>query len=205
MKRILHFRILHFLMILALGLGQACKGPEGDPGPKGDPGTPGAPGAQGPAGPAGPAGTPGTAKVFEFAWDFTAADGYELGFEFGDLEEPIEVGETDVVLTYMAYGTYSDLPIWAPLPQNFSSNLGPYKFNYAFNDLAMFIFIEGAANVLAGLTPAQLNDHGFRVVIIPGSPVNGRVVKPNINLKDYNEVAKYYNITEAKVKKIKVK
>jgi hypothetical protein len=153
----------------------------------------------------GPAGTSVTAKVFEFSWDFTAEDKYELGFEFADLETPIEVKESDVVLTYMAYGSYKDVPIWAPLPQNFNSSLGPYKFNSAYNNLAMFIFIEGADNVLAGLTPEQLTGHGFRVVVIPGSAVNGRVVKPNIDFKKYDEVAKYYNITEAKVKKVRVK
>jgi hypothetical protein len=47
-------RILHFILILALGLGQACEGPEGDPGPQGDPGAKGDPGAPGAVGPAGP-------------------------------------------------------------------------------------------------------------------------------------------------------
>jgi len=189
-------RLLYLFMLLALIISQACEGPEGEVGPQGDPGPTGA------TGPAGPAGTSATAKVFEFPWDFTAEDEYELGFEFADLELPFEVGESDVILVYMAYGTYQDLPIWAPLPQVFNSSLGQYKFNYAGNNLAMFIFIEGAANVLAGLTADQLTDHGFRVVIIPGSPAGGRVIRPNIDYKNYNEVAKYYNITEASVKKI---
>jgi hypothetical protein len=196
-------RILHFILILVLALGQACEGPEGDPGPQGEKGDKGDTGAQGPAGPAGPAGTSVTAKVFEFEWDFKAEDDFELGFEFAAVD--LEVGEADVVLAYMFYGSYKDVPIWAPLPQSFNSNLGPYKYNLAYNNLAMFIFLEGADNVLAGLSTDVLNGNAFRVVIIPGAPVNGRVVKPNIDYKNYNEVAKYYNITEANIKKVRVK
>lgn len=49
------------------------------------------------------------------------------------------------------------------------------------------------------------DQQSFRLVIVPGTIRNGRMASSNLDYKNYNEVAKYYNITEDKIKKIQVK
>lgn len=197
--------LLHFILILALAFGQACKGPEGDPGPQGEPGTPGAPGAAGPAGPAGPAGASGTAKVFDFQGiNFTAANEYTVGIEYA--RNTMTVGANDVVLVYeFAGSTQDNTTFWKPLPQTYYSNNNPVVYNFAYSNKAVLIFIDAAANVLPTLGAAFTNDQVFRVVIIPGSLRNGRSIKPDIDFNNYAEVAKYYNITEENVIKARPK
>ena len=194
-------RLLHFILILALALGQACKGDEGDVGPQGEPGTPGAAGAPGPAGPAGPAGAAGTAKVFDFQGiDFTADDEYTVGIEYA--ANTMTVGANDVVLVYeFAGAATNNTTYWKPLPQTYYYNNNPVVYNFAYSNVAVLIFIEAAEAVLPTLPAGFVTDQVFRVVVLPGSLRNGREMKPNIDYKNYEEVAKYYNITEASVKK----
>ncbi|MGV3589186.1 MAG: hypothetical protein ACO1OF_19425 [Adhaeribacter sp.] len=203
MKRILHFRILHFIMILALGLGQACEGPEGPEGPQGPAGTPG---TQGPAGPAGPAGASGKATVFDLGWDFTKENNYSLYGSFADIAEALEfdnleVGDNDAVLVYWYLGQEDDdSDAWMPLPQTLFVAKGTLQYNFYHTKTILNLFATASFDL--STTPEYTTDQGFRIVIIPGGPPGGRIVKPSIDYKKYSEVAKYYNINDAKIKKI---
>ena len=206
MKRILRFRILHFIMILALGLGQACEGPEGDPGPQGEKGDTG---AQGPAGPAGPAGESGKATVFDLGWDFTEENDYSLYGTFADIAtaleiDNLEIGDNDAVLVYWYLGQEDDeSDVWMPLPQTLFLEKGTLQYNFYYTKTILNLFANASFDL--STTPEYATDQGFRIVIIPGGPAGGRIVKPSIDYKKYSEVAKYYNITEERIKKIKLK
>jgi hypothetical protein len=195
-------RLLHFILILALALGQACEGPEGpqgEPGPKGDPGTPGTPGAQGPAG---PAGTPATADVYQIGGFNFAAPNFQdvIGFE----ENDIEVVEDDVIMVYRLAGAFENQPLWAPLPQTLYHPQGPFLYSFVHSPELLAIGIAGGFD-LSVLPTTITTDQAFRIVIVPGTIRNGRKIMPTIDYKNYNEVAKYYQITEDKVKKIRLK
>lgn len=195
-------RLLHFILILALAIGQACEGPQGEVGPQGEPGTPG---AAGPAGPAGPAGESGKAKVFDFQGiNFTAANTYRVGIEYAT--NNMTVGTNDVVMVYEFAGATNDnVTFWRPLPQTYYSNGKPVVYSYAYSNIAVLIDLDAEEAVLPTLGEEFTTNQVFRVVVIPGSLRNGRVIKPNINYNNYEEVARYYNITEASVKKILLK
>ena len=188
-------------MLLALIISQACEGPEGEVGPQGDPGPTGA------TGPAGPAGTSGQATVFEVGDTLTADNNYSIGIGFA--ANDIEVSESDVVLVYLLAFTDEDaagniIPFWSPLPQTYYFNNNPVMYNYYFATLGVVMYLDAAEAVLPTLSEAYTNAV-FRVVIIPGTALNGRTTKPNIDYKNYSEVAKYYNITEASIKKVNLK
>ncbi|GEO05573.1 hypothetical protein AAE02nite_32370 [Adhaeribacter aerolatus] len=198
-------------MILVLGLGLACEGPEGpqgEPGPQGPAGTPGTPGAQGPAG---PAGASATANVFEIGYTFNAANGYALYADISAintaLKTNITINEGDVMLVYHYLGNEDDnSEVWMPLPETTFLKEGLIHYNFYYTRTVLRVFMNGTFDFTTLANVADYTDQqGFRIIILPGTLRNGRVSKPDIDLKKYSEVAKYYNITEASVQKITLK
>ena len=204
MKKIPMKRLVYFFMMLALAFGQACEGPEGPEGP---------PGPEGPTGPTGPAGPATTASVFEFGVNFEPdPDGdYSAFIPFDAFaEEGLSVQESDVVLLYMLRGAYeldngTPVLIWSPMPQTFLATQGSVIFNYVHTYLEVLIFIQSQFDLSTLSTEALANltqNQAFRMVVLPGELMNGRVAKLKIDLNNYEEVAKYYNLTEENVKQI---
>lgn len=190
-------------MILAITLGHAaCEGPEG---PQGEPGPTG---AQGPAGPQGPQGESGKAQVFEILVDFEAPN-YQFGFNIEDYNDAFEtdvvIGESDVVLAFMAIGAVQEKLLWGILPQTFNPTAGQVSYRFANTDEIMVLYMVASAATFTQLPEDYTVEQYFRLVVIPGEMMNGRTANPPTSFKSYEEVAKYYNLTEADVKKISLK
>jgi hypothetical protein len=199
-------RLLQFVMILVVALGQvACEGDEGPAGPAGPAGP------QGPQGPQGPPGVTQQARVFDFSWTFTEEDDYTfaLGFE----ENEITVAPSDVIMVYAFAGAIDNpddpenpILFWSPLPQTFTAEDGERAtFNFAYSSLFMFLFIQTDADVDLANYPDFTDDQIFRMVVIPGEQMNGRRAGPAVDLKDYEKVKAYFNIDERNVRKLQVK
>jgi len=196
MKRLLQFIMLFF----AIALVQACKGPEGDPGPQGEQGEQGVPGATGAQG---PAGASGEAAVYEFGdWNFTAENEYADGLAFADND--MEVTEGSVILAYRLANVVQDKAVWSPMPQTIMFPEGLLKYDFVHTDEILQFYLDAQFD-LSLLGTGWTTGQAFRIVIVPGTIRNGRVARPDIDYKNYDEVAKYYNITEKDIKRIKLK
>lgn len=205
-------KILQFILVLAVALGQvSCEGDEGPPGPAG---------AAGPAGPAGPAGAQGEpgesgeARVLDFMLTFEPDDegeNYSTGIEFSENDDfDLVVSESDVVLAYSYFGAIDDpedpegsIAFWSPLPQTFGvEGGGTVTYNYAYSKLFLFLFMQSQLNLADH--PELTDEQVFRLVVIPGEIINGRTSKPAVDLNNYEEVIKYYQIDDSNVRTFKV-
>ena len=197
-------KLIPFLFVLALLFTQACKGPEGEQGPPGPAGPAGTPGATGPQG---PAGTSAKATTYDISgWTFTAEDDWQLGLSFAAQE--MTVGAHDAVLVYRFYNAYEDdqgevVPVWEPLPATYFRQGGIFQYGFLNTTREIVLFITGQLD-LSTLEADYTTDQIFRIVVIPADPANGRIIKPNIDYKNYNEVAKYYNIQEKDIRRVKL-
>lgn len=207
-------KILHFILVLAVALGQvSCEGDEGPPGPAG---------AAGPAGPAGPAGAQGEpgesgeARVLDFQVTFEPdqqGNNYTSGIEFSETDEfDLTVSESDVVLAYAYFGAIEDpedpeniIDFWSPLPQSFRSDdgAGTATYDYAYSTLFLFLYMQSQLDLAD--YPELTDDQVFRLVVVPGEIINGRKSKPTVDLNNYEEVIKYYQIDDSNVRTVKVK
>ena len=105
---------------------------------------------------------------------------------------------TDVILVYRKYGTDNGNPIWQQIPRTLFLNEGEldYDFDFTRNDVA--IYAGGNitfANQTATWQNTYLNNQTFRIVFVPAS-----AGKANVDYSNYNEVVKFYNINESKIK-----
>jgi hypothetical protein len=144
----------------------------------------------------------GEAAVYEFPVNFTADNEYAFGFKFA--ENDMEVKEGDAILVYRFVGVFEEKPIWSQLPQTIMFQEGILKYEFVHTDEIFQIGMDAQFD-LADLGAGWTTDQGFRMVIIPGSIRGGRVATADIDYKNYEEVAKYYNISEANVKKLELK
>ena len=201
MKRLLQFIMLFF----AIAFVQACKGPEGDPGPQGEQGEQGVPGATGAQG---PAGTSGTANVFDIGFTFNETNGYSLYTDFATINDAlgidITLNEGDIMLIYHYLGNEEDdTEAYMPLPETLFLEQGLINYNFYYTSTILHLFMNATFDFTTLEDVANYTDQqGFRIVIVPGSLRNGRMIKPDIDMKNYSEVAKYYNINGTNVKKI---
>ncbi len=193
-------------MVLALGIGQACEGPEG---PEGAPGPQGTPGSQGPQGPQGPAGTSATAGVYEFGVNFEADTSNNYRFIVDFEANEIEVGVDDVVLVYMLAGNAGTetepILLWSPMPQTIPFGEETVTYNYAAANIGLLLYLQPSfdlATLSEDVRSAITDNHGFRMVIIPGTLMNGKTSKPAVDFNKYEEVIKFFNIDDKKVRKI---
>ena len=196
-------KILQFILVLAVALGQvSCEGDEGPPGPAGP---------QGPAGPTGAQGEPGepaTAQVFEIVVDFEAPN-YQVGFDIADYNDAYEtdvvINESDIVLAFMAIGaTEEGIPFWGALPQTFNPAAGQVTYKFAQAEQILLLYMIATDATLAQLTEDYTVEQYFRFVVVPGEYMNARKAKPTVDLNNYEEVIKYYQIDDSNVRTVKV-
>jgi len=90
------------------------------------------------------------------------------------------------------------------LPQTIMFPEGILKYEFIHTDEIMLINLDAQFD-LALLGTGWTTGQAFRIVIVPGTIRNGRVARPDIDYKNYDEVARYYNITEKDIKKAKLK
>lgn len=208
-------RFIQILMVLAVALGQACEGPEGKEGAPGPQGTPGATGPQGPQGPAGVSAD--SAQVFDVSEaTFTpdSAGYYRLFFDF--TAAGVEVGETDVIMVYLLAGVANNngtpIPFWSALPQTYYVNGLPITYNFAYSTVALILTLSAQFDLAEPGKDytAYTDDNVYRIVVIPGrrggrtagAPLSkAELSKYPIDLKNYNEVVKYFKINDKNVRK----
>ncbi|TXK44275.1 hypothetical protein FVR03_13930 [Pontibacter qinzhouensis] len=92
--------------------------------------------------------------------------------------------------------------VWSPLPQikMLQQGLLQYNFYHSYQFLDIYINSQFDKSTLTqGQVAEYIASEAFRIVVIPGELLNGRVSKPDIDFSSYEEVAKYYNLTEDKV------
>ncbi|MCY1720622.1 hypothetical protein OU798_09730 [Prolixibacteraceae bacterium Z1-6] len=146
-------------------------------------------GPMGPMGPEGPAGGEIIGTTFEFTDNFTAANGYEVVFNFRD--NGFDPYESDVILTYMLWQTESGLDYWRPLPQSVYFNSGAilvYNFDFTAdipNDriVDMAVFLDGDVD-FSTLSSDYTRNQTFRVVVVPSDFLS----KANVDVSDLNSI-----------------
>lgn len=188
-------------MVLLIALAYtSCEGPEGPAG------APGPTGPQGPAGAPGAPGAPGTsqaATVFDIDVTFNAENEYSEGFSLATLG----LAESDQILVFIPkYALQNGNPLWSPLPQTFyTANNSPFIYNFAANNEALFIMIDATDAVLATLTEEFTDEVWFRCIVIPGEFYDdGRLAASAVDMNNYEEVIKFFNISDKNVRKITV-
>ncbi|GGB88732.1 hypothetical protein [Dyadobacter sediminis] len=174
------------LLLIFLALFQGCRGPEGPQGPQGE-----------------------SIDVVGTTFDlvnvnFTVANQHQYGLTFADAK--VNVLESDAVLVYINWGETDvngeKLVAYRPLPQTAFLTNGILTYNFDRTSKDFSIFLDGTVN-LAAVSADYTANQSFRVVIVPAdfaARTNGAV-----NYNDYNSVAKYFNIKESEVVKIKAK
>ena len=181
-------KLIPFLLVI-LALFQGCSGSEGPPGPQGPPGE--------------------SIDVVGTTFDlvnvnFTTANQHQYGLTFADAK--VTVLESDAVLVYIDWGETDvngeKLRAYRPLPQTAFLDNGILTYNFDRTSKDFSIFLDGTVN-LATLSASYTANQSFRVVIIPAdfaARTNG-----SVDYNDYNAVAKYLNIKESEITKIKAK
>lgn len=199
MRRIFHSKI--FIPLLAVTLLFAnCK--KGDTGPAGPAGPTGANGA---AGPQGPQGDPGTANVIYSAWLDVAfiADTVHNGATVDTVGYHADIIPTKLdsamlangeMKVYFNFGSASD-PDIVPLPFIFPIDNGTSGTAFLNVDfLLQDIYLSSNLN-LSTITQNGVKFGQYRYILIPGSVVTTRTVRPP-DWKDYNAVKAFYGLKD---------
>lgn len=187
--------LLASVLVIALIFTQCQKGDVGPTGPAGPSGP------AGPAGPAGSKGDTGTANVIYSPWlDVTyAADTVHIGSVIDTLwwlahitankltQTILDRGEIKV---YMNWGTQAD-PDIAPLPLSDVFFVGLYiNPEFLLQKIDLYSNFNASTFTQTGQKHLQ-----YRYILIPGS-VAGRLSKPVIDWKNYNEVKAYLGLPD---------
>lgn len=164
------------------------QGEEGTAGPKGPAGPKGATGAKGATGPKGAKGDPGTANVIYSGW-FSPVQWKQIGTRYlYDISAPkltSAIGNHGQILVYMKVHntTYPTVQ----LPCNNVFVIGNGFYFQASTGKIKIVFYR-----LDGGLPVNNKNYYFRYVLIPGG-VNANAALKDIDLKDYNAIAKALN------------
>ncbi len=146
----------------------------------------------GPEGPQGPTGYNVEAEVFEVFADFTTTNNFSTLVNLNPT-----ILSSDMILVYRRFDIYNGADVWRLIPQTVYLSQGnlDYNFDFTKNDINLFLDSDFDLRTLsAQYTQNQL----FRIVIIPGYFSSRNA----IDLNNYHEVIKYYNIDDTQVKRI---
>ena len=105
----------------------------------------------------------------------------------------------DMVLVYRLKDVVGGNDVWEMIPKTIYYDNGDYvefDFDFTRND----IFLYMGANYDLGTDPNFLQSQVFRVVIIPGYDNSAR-----IDLTDYDNVVKQFNIDETNIRELQKK
>jgi hypothetical protein len=134
--------------------------------------------------------------------NFNDSNNYGYVFEF-----PKPILDFDKVLVYrLTRQIQNNTDVWKLLPETFFFTEGPnagtlsHKYDYDFTKFDVNIVLDGFDRI--NLNPNIRNNQIFRIVSIPGYQVSNRS-KSSVDLNNYNEVMKNYNIDESKIVKLK--
>lgn len=134
------------------------------------------------------------AEVFELRnvnFGFDGANGYSIYRQLNP-----NIFSSDVILIYRLSGLInSNTPIWQQIPRTLYLPQGELDYDFDFSSVDFTIYAGGTYDL--GLTPSYLTNQTFRIVIVPGFFSNK--MASNVDLSNYNEVVKAFNIDESKV------
>lgn len=164
-------KITAFLLIIVATVLASCEGPMGPPGSPGEDGY----------------NFVGT--TFEFTGDFTAANNYQMVFNF--LDNGSDPYESDVILAYILWTNEDGLDFWRPLPQTTyfpSGAILQYNFDFTGdipNDriVDMSVFLDGDVD-FPSLSPDYTRNQTFRVVVVPSDFMS----MANVDASDLNSI-----------------
>lgn len=175
--------LVTILILVAAVFMQACEGPEG------------------PQGPPGEDGTGLLTKIIEIEnVNFTAGNEFGIRYEFP--ANKLEVLEGDIVMVYMLWDVDGNVPIWRPLPQQVFFPNGILQYNFSHTLIDVDIFLDGQIDP-ASVSSDWRNNQTFRIAVIPTDYVQG-LRTSGIDYNNYDEVAKFLNVTEKDVTKVKI-
>jgi hypothetical protein len=175
--------LVSILLLVAAFLFQACEGPVG------------------PQGPPGRDGTGLSTRIIELdRINFTPSNGFSIRYEFP--ANKLEVLEGDIVMVYMLWEMDGNIPIWRALPQQafFQNGILQYNFSHTFIDVD--IFMDGQVD-LSTLSSEWRSNQTFRIAVIPTEYVQG-LRTSGVDYTNYNEVAKFLNVSEEEVLKVPI-
>lgn len=170
-----------FLLLLAV-VATAITSCEGPQGPAGIPGQNGAPGFS------------AEAEVFEVGnVSFTSANNWFVTYGLNPT-----ILQTDNILVYELVNTNNNIDTWSLLPQiyYFDAGQAQYNFNFSYDQFSLFLDADFDLNLL----PTSFTQNKiFRVVIIPGYTAKS---SSGLNLENYDQVIKHYNIDDSFVRSL---
>jgi len=149
----------------------------------------------------GPPGQDGLiAEVIEVnGYSFQQSNNFRLRY---DLNPEIYPG--DMVLVYRLVAVEDGVKVWNALPESAFDSNGAFDFSYNFEFSRYDVDIFMLGSDLGTVVPALRSNQTFRIVIIPGDGKNLTGKKTSVNLNNYNEVIKKYNIDDSNVKSVKL-
>lgn len=181
--------LITLISFLAMGSILSGCGKDGDIGPQGPVGPQGATGAPGATG---PTGATGSANVIYSPW-ITLPKG-ELIDNLWYFDIPVtqltpDIVNNGVVLTYIGAPNTS---FALPFTEANSKGEGVSYFTSVHANEKKITLHVRAVGTIPSNWASRVMAVQFRYVIIPGAVKTA--INPNVNLKDYNEVIKYFNI-----------
>jgi hypothetical protein len=196
-----------YLMLLLPFLAFACveDGEDGPQGPQGEDGIgiQGEKGDKGDPGEKGDQGDPGTANVIYSDWvGFESATWSNPANFFGQNRRTYPIAETAITNDILNRGmvavyvrlagtptTIQPLPITQAITLVKAQTLG---FQLKPSEISLFLFNRDDTN-----DPDRISaGNAYRYVIIPGATPNSSGRMANIDLSDYEEVKRYYNLPD---------
>lgn len=136
-------------------------------------------------------------EVWEYSRSFTVGNGFSNIINF-----PHTIYSSDMVLVYRLKGAESNGDdIWKLLPETYYFDDGTLNFRYDFDFTLRDAQIKMEGFDLPGISNSYTSNQIFRIVVIPA--FFGNKGSNNIDINNYNEVIKKYNIDESKIVKIK--
>ncbi len=181
-----------FIGILAMGSILASCGKDGDIGPAGPTGPQGANGAPGAPGATGPTGPTGSANVIYSPW-ITLPKGVLVdNLWYFDIAIPQLTADHVNNGALIAYLGVNNNAFPLPFTEGTTNGNGvSYFTNWDANQKRLTLHMRAIGTIPANWA-SIVPSFQIRYVIIPGAVKTA--MNPNVNLKDYNEVQKYFNI-----------
>lgn len=182
---------LLFTLITMLTVGSLLSGcaKDGEIGPQGQTGPTGPQGTTGPTGPTGPAGPTGSANVIYSPWITIPKGTLVDNLWYYDIPIPEltpNVVNNAAILVYLGA---ENIAFALPFTEGDTKGGGvSYFTSVDANQKKMTLHLRWIGATLPANWANWVVSAKLRYVIIPGS------VKTSVNLKDYNEVAKQFNI-----------
>ena len=164
-------KLLLLVTVIAMGALTSCEGPQG---PKGAPGF------------------SAESEVFEVRnVSFTQTNNWFVTYNLNPV-----ILTTDNILVYELVNTNNNIAAWSLLPQiyYFEAGQAQYNFNFSYDQCSLFVDAGFDLNLLP---PTFTQSKTFRIVVIPG--YSSRSVS-GINLENYDEVIKGFNVNDSEIR-----